>query len=178
MSLSGIPALSRRGLLLGAGVSLAGCGFHPVYATRGGHPSVAQQEMGKIDVNLIPERYGQLLRQALQERLDGAGMASAKQYALSVSYGLSADAISIQPDTTPSRLREQGTAVWSLKKLDPSSTLVAAGTARSLDGLNIIDQQYFAADLEGEAVQRRLAINLANQITLQLASFFARRAPA
>ena len=34
-----------------------------------------------------------------------------------------------------------------------------------MDGFNIIDEQYFAADLENEAVQRRLAEALADQIT-------------
>ena len=42
-----------------------------------------------------------------------------------------------------------------------------------MDGINIFDTQYFAADLENEAVQRRLADALADQITLQLAAFFA-----
>ena len=41
---------------------------------------------------------------------------------------------------------------------------------------NNLDTQIFASDLENEAVQKRLADALADQITLQLASFFRKRA--
>ena len=175
MSGFGARGLSRRAALLGAAGGLAGCGFHPLYATRNGQSSPAQLELAAIDVGIIPDRPGQLLRQALQARFEGSGMALAKRYALSVSYGVAGDPISVQRDSTPTRLREIGTAQWTLKQLDPASTLVTSGTARSLDGVNIIDQQYFAADLEGEAAQHRLAENIADQITLQLASYFTRR---
>jgi hypothetical protein len=47
-----------------------------------------------------------------------------------------------------------------------------------VDGLNIFDAQYFAGDLENEAVTRRLADALADQITIQLAAYFRRRATA
>ena len=44
--------------------------------------------------------------------------------------------------------------------------------------MNIFDSQYFAADLETEAVPRRLADALADQIAIQLAAFFRKRATA
>jgi LPS-assembly lipoprotein len=47
-----------------------------------------------------------------------------------------------------------------------------------VDAINIIDEQYFAADLENEAVQRRIAEALASEITIQLAAFFRKRAAA
>jgi LPS-assembly lipoprotein len=45
-----------------------------------------------------------------------------------------------------------------------------------VDGLNVIDTQYFAMDLENEVVTRRLANALADQITIQLAAYFRKRA--
>jgi hypothetical protein len=45
-----------------------------------------------------------------------------------------------------------------------------------MDAINIFDQQYFAADLDNEQVQRRLASALADQIAMQLAVFFRHRA--
>ena len=47
-----------------------------------------------------------------------------------------------------------------------------------LDGINILDNQYFAADLETETVFRRIAESCADQITLQVATFLKRRAQA
>ncbi len=166
--------LGRRGLVLTA-LALGGCGFRPVYGTRDGQDMPAQRELAAIDVGLIPERAGQLLRQALQQRMNRSDEALVKRYELSVSFGVSGDVIGIQQDSTATRLREVATATWSLKMLDPGRTLVTNGTARALDGVNIIDQQYFAADLEGEAAQRRLAETIADQITLQVSAFFARR---
>jgi LPS-assembly lipoprotein len=44
-----------------------------------------------------------------------------------------------------------------------------------MDAFNVLDQQYFAADLNTEQVQRRLASSVADQIAVQLAAFFRRR---
>ena len=64
--------LARRSVLLGT-LGLAGCGFEPVYMPSAGDtPGVAQRELAAIDVAIIPDRPGQLLRQALQQRLGGA----------------------------------------------------------------------------------------------------------
>jgi hypothetical protein len=45
-----------------------------------------------------------------------------------------------------------------------------------VDAVNLLDQQYFAVDLENEAIQRRLANALAQQVVNQLAIFFRYRA--
>jgi LPS-assembly lipoprotein len=169
--------MGRRAVLLAAGSALAGCGFRPVYAVRGKN-SPARHELGLIDVGNIPERSGQVLRQALQQRMHNPSEALAKAYELTVSFSISVDIVGVQQDETATRLRESGSATWSLKRLDPASTLVTSGTARALDAVNIIDQQYFEADLAQETAQRRLAESVADQITLQLASYFARHAPA
>ena len=171
------PGLARRSLVVGMAAAVSACGFHPVYAVRNG-TSPAQHALGLIDVALLPDRAGQLLRQALQQRLANPGEALAKRYELSVAYGITSDSIAVQQDSTTSRIRQTGTANWTLKMLDPSNTLVTSGTARTLDGVNVIDQQYFEADLASEAALRRIADAIASQITLQLASYFARHEAA
>ena len=164
---------NRRLLLLASVLAVAACGFRPLYGTASG--TGPQRELEAIDVALLPDRSGQLLREALQQRLDhGEGLA--KRYMLSVSYGVAGDSISIQRDSTATRVREVATASWSLKAMDPAQTVITTGTARALDGVNIIDQQYFAADLEGETATLRVTETVANQIVQQIASFFARRA--
>ncbi len=176
--MSRVPQLGRRMLLLGLGAGLSGCGFRPVYAPRAGLATGPQAVLGTIDVAIIPDRPGQLLRQALQERLDRGGLAEAKRYQLSVSYNLAGVGVGIQTDTSVTRLRLISSANWTLRRLDPGQTFVANGTARSLDGFNILDQQYFAADMENESADRRLAEALADQVVLQIASYFARHAQA
>jgi hypothetical protein len=59
---------------------------------------------------------------------------------------------------------------------DPARTKLTAGYAKTVDAYNIIGTQYFGADQENEALTRRIASALADQITLQLATFFRQRA--
>lgn len=167
--------LGRRLVLTGAASGLAGCGFHPLYGplAKGG---TIMPELASIYVAVMAERSGQLLRQALQQRLEGAGSGVAKQYELIGSLGVSAEGIGIQADTSTTRVRMNGTAGWSLRQLDPKQTVLTAGTARATDGYNVNNQQYFAADLEQSAAVRRLADTIADQITLDVAAFFRKRA--
>ncbi len=155
-------------------LGLAGCGFHPLYATRGNRGSPAQKGLNEVTVAIIPNRVGQLLRQALQRRIDN-GSGEQKLYELSVVYGIASEAINIQQDSTFTRLRLNATATWTLRSLGSPPTVLASGLSRVLDGANVIDQQYFAADIETETAQARIAESVADQITTQLAAYFVRR---
>lgn len=170
--------MNRRQLLgLAVGTSLAGCGFQPVYMpTASGKAGVAQRELAAIYVAIIPDRPGQLLRQALQSRFEGSGSGVAQRYELKVGFGISGDAIAILPDSNPTRIREIGSASWTLVAQDPARTTLSSGSAKAVDGYNLINAQYFASDLENEVVQRRLANALADQITMQLAVYFRQQA--
>lgn len=172
--------ITRRGLGLGslaALTTLAGCGFQPVYMpTASGKPGVAQRELAAVYVPVIPERPGQLLRQALQERF-GNDFGSPANYDLNVSFGVVGEGIAIQPNDIATRIRLTGNATWRLLARDPKRTVLATGTARAFDGFNIFDTQYFAADLQSEAEQKRLAENLATQIATQLAVWFRKQQP-
>jgi LPS-assembly lipoprotein len=169
--------LGRRAVLVGAASGLAGCGFHPLYGplAKGGTIS---PEMASIYVAVMSERSGQLLRQALQQRLEGADSGVVKQYELTGGLSIAAEAIGIQQDTSSTRVRMNGTAGWTLRKLDVQQSLLTSGTGRATDGYNVNNQQYFAADLEQSAAVRRIADTVADQITLEIAAFFRKRAEA
>jgi LPS-assembly lipoprotein len=136
----------------------------------------ANDELASIYVTVTSERNGQLMRQALQRRLDGPGLGIAKKYDLIANPGISQEGIGIQRDNTTSRYRINGQVTWYLRKLDVAHTLVTTGSARAQDGLNVIDQQYFAQDMETEAVSRRVVEALADQVVQQLAIYFQRQA--
>lgn len=171
---------SRRALFaLGSGAALTACGFQPVYMpTASGQAGPAQRELAAIYVNIIGDRPGMLLRQALQERFEGTGASVAKRYDLSVTYWMSGDLVGVQPDTTVTRVRFIGYANWILAAQDPAHSHLTDGATRAVDALNLIDSQYFAAELEVTAIQERMAQTLADQIALQLAAYFRRRAAA
>ncbi len=170
--------LSRRALLgAGATLPLAGCGFHPVYMpSAGGEPGVAQRELAAIYVAIIPDRPGQELRQALQQRLEGTGADPKPIYTLTVNYWTTGEGIAIQPDTSTTRIRMFGNANWTLRGRDPGQTVITSGFSRAEDAVNVIDEQYFSADLQTEAAYRYLAQALADQITMRLAIFFRNKA--
>jgi LPS-assembly lipoprotein len=174
------PCLHRRQLLaLAAGAGLSGCGFQPVYMpTASGTSGPAQRELAAIHVALIPDRPGQLLRQALQDRLAMGASGVAQRYDLTVSFWIAGEGIAVQQDSTSTRLRETGNANWTLIAQDIGRTRLTSGYARALDALNITDTQYFGADLENEALQKRMAGAIADQIAMQLAIYFRKRAAA
>jgi LPS-assembly lipoprotein len=172
-SLLGLGVLALAG---GTLIGLGGCGFHPVYMPTGsGSPGIAERELAAVSVAIIPDRPGQLLRQALQDRFEGAGAGVARRYDLSVDYSIPGEGIGIQPDSSITRVRFIANANWTLRAQDPQRTIITVGRARALDAVNILDEQFFAADLETEWVQRRLAEEIADQITTQLAAFFRKR---
>ncbi len=169
--------LSRRGALsLGACAALAGCGFEPVYMrTASGEAGPAQRELAAVSVAIIPDRPGQLLRQELQERFGSDAGDVPARYKLAVSYSIAGQGIAILQSSAPTRIRMIGTANWTLTAADGGQR-VTSGSAKAVDGFDILDQQYFAADLSTEQTQKRLASALADEIALQLAVFFRRRA--
>ena len=174
----GESRIPRRAFLtLGAVAVLAGCGFQPVYMpTASGQAGPAARELAAIDVALIPDRPGMLLRQALQDRFEGSGDPTARRYGLAVSFWITGSGIGIQSDTTVTRTRYIGHAIWTLTAEDLAHTRITGGTVNAADAINNIDTQFFASDLENEVVQKRMANALADQITLQLAAFFRKRA--
>jgi LPS-assembly lipoprotein len=169
----------RRLLALATGVGVSGCGFQPVYmTTASGTAGTAQRELAAIQVALIPDRPGQLLRQALQDRLEMGTSGVARRYDLMVTFWIAGEGIAVQQDSTSTRLRETGNANWTLVAQDVGRTRLTSGSARALDAVNITDTQYFGADLENEALRKRMAGALADQIAMQLAIYFRKRAAA
>lgn len=164
----------RLAVALGSAALLAGCGFQPVYMpTATGQPGPAERELAAIHVNLIPDRPGQELRQDLQERF-GSDSGGSSRYNLSVNFSVSGEGIGILPSTIATRIRLIANATWTLTT--PEGTRITNGSARALDGFNVLDQQYFASDMDNEVLAGQLASNIADQITMQLASYFRRQA--
>jgi LPS-assembly lipoprotein len=164
--------ITRRHFLrvaaLGSAGLGAGCGFHPIYARN----APARVALGAVYVNLIPNRNGQLLRQALQGRLEGTDDAIAKRYTLAIAYSENVQVVNVQIDNSVTRLRTVGTATWTLAPVDNAYAKLAGGTARSVDGFNIADEQFFYEDLSEDAAEHRLADALADQIVIGLSLYF------
>ncbi len=165
--------LRRRATLLGL-LGLSGCGFHPLYGPTKARAGGVDAELASVYVPVIAERSGMLMRQALQQRLEGSRSGVAKRYELTVSPSLAVDAIAIQQDSSSTRVRVSGSGPWTLRLLDPARTVVAQGSGRVLDGYDIANQQYFAADLTCDVVTKRAMEALADQVVQQVAAVLRR----
>jgi LPS-assembly lipoprotein len=165
----------KRGWALALALALAcglgGCGFQPLYGQGGGN-SDAGGQLALINVALIPDRVGQQLREALQERLEAAGEGVSSRYDLYVAVSMGPSAIGIDQQTASTRTRVVGSATWTLKAEDAAHTVITSGSAHALDGFDVINQQFFAADMSQDAAFTRIDQTLADQITQQLAVYF------
>ena len=167
--------IGRRFLIAAGAVSatgLSGCGFRPLYGRYGASGGAVSPQLASIFVAVMSERQGQLLRQALQQRLAGSDDSGVKLYELSGGLAIAAEAIGIQQDTSSTRVRFSASSSWTLKNNDLASSVVTTGVARAVDGVNVNNQEYFAVDLETSAAYRRLAETVADQITQDLAIYF------
>ena len=170
--------MQRRGLIITLGslavVGLAGgCGFSPLYGTADGQAGGVADKLRQIDVALIPERSGQLLRQALQQRLEGAGGAAVKGYVLAVNLSVSSQGLATEFATSAqTRMRVVGTAQWSLTSVQGEAHQITSGSAKTIDSFNTIDVQYFYNDLRNEEVLKQISQELSQRITTQIAEYF------
>jgi LPS-assembly lipoprotein len=176
-SRSGQGAGSRRALLRGTAgllaLGAAGCGFRPLYgdgSAGGGDPKIAA-ELAATRVGLIPERFGQLFRRSLQQRLGIAagGSSPPPRYELLAFPVLAVEGIGITSDGAATRARYTATANWSFARLTTPPETVANGFERAIDAFNIPPNQYFAADISRDATERRLADRLAEEVVTRLA---------
>ncbi|CAK7191839.1 hypothetical protein COMNV_00019 [Commensalibacter sp. Nvir] len=149
---------------------LSGCGFRPLY---GNSTNLAlNDELKKIYVPVMSDRYGQLMRQYLQQNLAGSDNEDPKTYELNVSPGLNEEAIDIHYDNSSGRSRMAGTAHWILKTISAHPVTLAQGSVQTLDGYSVTYEQYFAQTLNDETAQARVAQNLADQVVQQVATWF------
>lgn len=118
------------------------------------------------------------MRRRLEEGLAPAGRgAVTAKYELRVGIGYSADVQGFRRDGTASRIRFIATASWFLFDLGPPPREIARGTERSLDAYDIPENQFFAADVARETMERQLIEQLAQQIVNSLAMHFRTAAP-
>jgi len=170
MTRSSPQHLGRRfALLLGFGGVLSGCGFRPVYMATGDRPGAAKG-LAAIEVGPIYERPGQVLREALLGRFRTES-GTPRRFDLLVNFWITGEGQGVLNFTQATRIRLVAQSSWTLLSKDGKQRL-AAGSERLVDGFDIFDAQYFAQDLDNEAVQRRLAEAMAEQITLRLAMWF------
>lgn len=170
-----MPGSSRRRVLTGLGALLAvpaaGCGFEPLHGDRGSGAvsGAVATELAAVRIGLVPERNGQLLRRAVQQRLEQGGGGVAARYDLRVALQLGLEPQGFRRDGTPTRQRATLVAPWSLYAMAVPPVLIGSGAERAFDAYNVPDNQFFASDASADAMTRRLIDRIAADIVQSVA---------
>jgi LPS-assembly lipoprotein len=167
--------IGRRGLLGAVALGLGGCGFRPLHAPRGADPALAS-ELAAVRVPVIAERFGQLTRRGLQQKLAaGAPGPVTPRYELRLVPALSYEGSAIDLTGAATRVRMVAGATWALLGIGPPVTVLATGFERATEAYNVPTTQYFSADLGREAAERRLAEALVDEVVLRVSLAMRRR---
>lgn len=146
---------------------LTACGFQPLYEA-GGSSTAMQTHLASVEVSPIADRLGQVMRNRLVSRLNGAGN---PEYRLEVGLQQSSETYGVRPDTATTQ--EQltlvaGMRLVSLKTGEP--VLEESFRARTSFDLVLSD---FATVSQREDAANRLVLDLAERIHRRLALHFA-----
>jgi LPS-assembly lipoprotein len=141
----------RQGLLLGAALLLAGCGFHPLYARHG--QGGFDADLASIKVNTITDRAGQLLAIALRDALNPTGARVDTRYFLDVQLASTRQDIGLRPDGTASRSEIAMTAKFVLRDAKANQA-VLQGTTHSISSYDVLTDNYATVVASHNAEER------------------------
>ena len=151
-------------------LALAGCGFQPIY-TRQDSSSNAAVELQKVQVNLIQDRIGQQLHNALLDRLNPRGRPASPEYFLDVKLSTTKVDLGIQRDDTATRAKLTIIARYTLSDREEQ---LFTGISRSVSGYNIVQSDYATLSAEFDAINRSLRV-ISEDIRSRLAVFLSQR---
>lgn len=158
-------------LVLGLSLSVAGCGFRPLYGERSGSASTVDA-MALVQIGKVSGRYGQIIRNYLLDRLSPQGHPSAPRYRLDLNIETQKEALAIEQDETVERFNFSLTAKYRLVDLTGTKTVFKA-RSRSVAAYNVVRSDYATLVAENDAASR-VAREVCDDIKIQLAIFFDR----
>jgi LPS-assembly lipoprotein len=169
-----VGAFARVALLVSA-VALAGCGLHPLYGRNGVGASVADQ-LATIKVAVIPDRSGQILRNALISKLNPDGRPEAPVYVLHVTLTEVQVGVSFESDQGVTRRNLSVTAKYSLLTATVGEP-VFSDTVSEITSYNVLQDEFMTESGERDARERALTA-LGDDIRLRIALYLDRAATA
>jgi len=160
---------TRRTVLLGATLALGACNLRPMLHSTNGEAVRGQLEATKI-VGL-DGRLGQLVRNALLDELNPAGVATPSAYILDIKLQRNAQALGIQSNNVITRFNLRLTASFELVDAKTGKVLYESRVQR-IASYNVGEDPYATLSAEVDA-ERRVAREVSNNIATVLAVHFA-----
>ncbi|WP_169566592.1 LPS assembly lipoprotein LptE [Sneathiella limimaris] len=163
--------LSRLAILFVILLSVAACGFQPLYGRQTQNAKVTAA-LDQTYVLPIEGRVGQIVRNELLDRVSPKGLPSRSLYQLKVKLREVKQGLAI--DKSDSTNRYNLTLIGQYTLLDSSGkTAVYKGSAQSVASYNVVDSDFANLAAEKNA-QKRSAIVVAEEIHRQLSVFLSR----
>lgn len=153
--------------------SLAACGFEPLYGrTERGSPV---DDLAAVQVDLIPNRSGQILRTYLRDGLNPNGVEVASRYRLRVVIHEPRQELALQRNDTVARYGYGVTAAFYL--VDSDGRPVFAGSSSLSTNYQVSDSQFATLSSLFDARDRSMQL-ISEDIRNQLAVYFRGRPAA
>lgn len=160
----------RLGLALAAALLLAACGFRPLYATGG--VADASEELSQVEIGVIPDRSGQILRNYLIKGINSNGRPTDPVYRLTVDLRERQEDLGIDKTDTAQRTNLVITARFSLRTAADDQEVLNRRVG-IITSYNIVLDEYATLSAQNAARDRALR-QLGSDIRTQLALYFSR----
>lgn len=158
-------------LLLGLSAALlAGCGFRPLYGEVGG--AVADERLAAVDIELIADRSGQIVRNRLLTRMQPGGAVTPATHQLDVDVTQSSIGLAVQRDETATRTNITVTAHIALTDL-ATGEIALVQSISSYASYDTLPAEYATLSAERDARERALR-DLADRIATVVALYLQR----
>jgi hypothetical protein len=165
----------RRVLWLGLAAALGACNFRPLLLAKGPDNEPVRAELTAIELRGLDGRLGFLVRNALLDELNPQSLPVPPRYVLDVRVRSRARALGIQLDSTITRYNLSVYATFQLRQKDTNDILLGS-TVQRISSYNVSREPY--ADLvASRTAERRAADLVGTDISMLLATYFARGAP-
>ena len=157
-------------LVLFCVLSVAGCGFRPVYAPAESGEAIAADQLAAVRIEPLRDRAGQQLHNFLRDELNPKGQPTNPDYKLQIELSQRTETLAFRQDETATRANIIVNTAFVLRAADDDRVLFA-GRLSSINSYNILDEQYPTDISEADALRRGLR-ELSQDIKLRLAVYF------
>ncbi len=157
--------------ILLACVIVSGCGFDPIYSSRG--QTKANHEFSYVGVASIKDRIGQMLRNDLIHQLRIAGELKKKKYDLIVELEETVQSLAVRKSAFATRANLKVTAKYVLVSSERSKTLLQSSEHATVS-YNIYNSEFATLVARRDAHERAIR-SLGKDIVIRLAIYFERQ---
>ncbi len=151
-------------------LSVAGCGFRPVYAPADSGATVAVDQLAAVRIEPLRDRAGQQLHNFLRDELNPKGQPIDPDYKLQIELSQRTEKLAFRQDETATRANIILKTAFVLRAAEDDRVLYS-GRVSSIHSYNILDEQY-PTDISAADALRRGLRELSQDIKLRLAVYF------